>query len=245
MVVSQESFDTTSVIHTPKLSNEIEETNEIGTEQEIEEMNLENEIRNIHEYFTDDRRGSKRSSAGEIISKEESRINKKPMNFLSDLPARGSLESGTESEKKKKTILITSDTGSEEEESSDQDIHDNNQVIIEASIPKYKLIDSKTYYEILILNNTKLFNSCYLRFNRRYSQFNELRRRVKKILSTTLEFPPKRWTLFGISEDVKIERKNMLNPWIKYLFHKSLENDDLLQELKKFVENDNYPETKN
>lgn len=125
-----------------------------------------------------------------------------------------------------------------------QESIETHQIIIEAAVAKYEIIKGKTYYEMILISNTKAFDYCYLRFSRRYSQFDELKRRIKKILSTTLEFPQKRWTLFGISDKVRTERKNMLHSWIKYLFHKSIENEELMNELKKFVENENYPEKK-
>lgn len=203
---------------TDKIIDKLEDDKELEEEieQEIEgKMNLENEIKNIHEYFTDNRKGSKRSQPLDIL--------KPKSEFL----------------RKDKNNKFKLQTYSQEE-----DIAEPNQVIIEASIPKYKKINNRIYYEVLIITNMKVFPSCFLRCQRTYSQFNELKRRVKKILSTTLEFPPKRWTLFGLSEKIKQERKNMLHPWIKYLFHRSIEIEELMDELKKFVENENYPEMK-
>lgn len=198
--------------------NKLEEEKELEgeIEQEIEgKMNLENEIKNIHEYFTDDRRGSKRSQQLDNLECKKGFLRK---------------------DKKNKSRALTY--------SQEENVAETSQVIIEASVPKYKTVNSRIYYEVLIITNMKVFPSCFLRCHRRYSQFNELKRRVKKILSTTLEFPPKRWTLFGLSEKIKQERKNMLHPWIKYLFHRSIENEELMDELKKFVENENYPEIK-
>lgn len=189
-------LDNTDRLKNTEQNNNFENFDSIITEDSNTKnyTNMENEIKNFHEYLTDDRKGSKRSN----------------------------------------------NSKSKKQKSKEDNEFNNN--IIEASIPKFKTIDSKIYYEILIITNMKIFKSCYIRIDRRYSQFNELKKRIKKILNTTLEFPPKRFTFFGISEKIKNERRNMLHPWIKYLFHQSLENQVLMEEIKKFVELDNYPE---
>lgn len=123
-------------------------------------MNLQDEIKNINEYFTDNRRGSRKSYEISMPAKIEK---------LKKIRQRRTEFTKNDSLKQSSSF----------------------QNVIEISIPKFKEIDKKTFYEIIIITNLNIFKSCHMRIWRRYSQFNELRRRVKKILGNALEFPKK------------------------------------------------------